>query len=409
MIETFIRSSRHSLKFTNALKRQQLSKLVANYQAMVSKYVNILWNLQESKKSFFGAEDYNKIRTVRTYDARLRQCASKQACSMVKAVLTRHKKRLYKLCQLQQTGKSTGYLQRRIDKTKLSKPSCSKINVELDPRFVNIKVTDNHFDLFVQIDEVGNKEVTRIPVKHTKTSKKWLVQGKLLNSIRLSKDAITLYYEIEKVDSTGSKVIGVDQGQLTVASTSSQQTTKDSHGWDLDKIQDRLARRKKGSYGFRRSQSHRKNHINWSINQLNFSNVKVIRFEKLRNVRKGKNVSRKLSHWTYTLIKDKFVRLSEEKGFFFLENENRFMSQRCSQCGFTHKANRLGKTFKCQHCNHWTDSDLNAAANHELELCELPDWVWRQRINRTTGFYWLSDGCTIVGHECIVRDVSKPF
>ena len=98
-----------------------------------------------------------------------------------------------------------------------------------------------------------------------------------------------------------------------------------------------------------------------------------------------------MSHWSYTLIKDKFIRLSEEKGFQFIENENKFMSQRCSQCGWTHKSNRLGKTFKCQHCEFTTDSDFNAASNHAIELFELPISVWHNHINRTNGFYWHND------------------
>jgi len=119
----------------------------------------------------------------------------------------------------------------------------------------------------------------------------------------------------------------------------------------ISKIQDILSRKKKGSCGFRRAQEHRKNYINWSLNQLDFNNVKEIRLEKIVNIRKGKRNSRKLSHWTYTLIKRKLIGLSEDKGFIFVEQDNKFRSQRCSSCGFVHKSNRLAKTFKCKSTN----------------------------------------------------------
>ena len=80
------------------------------------------------------------------------------------------------------------------------------------------------------------------------------------------------------------------------------------------------------------------------------------------------------------------------------------MSQRCSQCGYTHKSNRKGKTFKCLHCDFIGDSDLNAASNHAIELFELPILVWQQHINRTTGFYWFVDKY-VVDDERIVRHV----
>jgi len=231
-------------------------------------------------------------------------------------------------------------------------------------------------------------------------------KGKIKNSIRINENKLVLFYEIESKDKTQGKTLGADQGQITCLSLSDGQVTKkNKHNYDLNHIQDILSRRKKGSKGFRRSQNHRNNYINWSINQLDFSKVKVIKLEKILNLRKGKSSSRKLSHWTYTDIKNKLILLSEIEGFDVVENENKFMSQRCSSCGFTHKSNRKGKTFKCINCDFTSDSDLNAASNHEVELIELPILVWQQHINRTTGFHWFNDEY-IVGDECIVRHVN---
>lgn len=404
-----IRSSSHTLKFSNKHKIDKLNVFIKKYRTMVGKYVNIIWNeFIKNPPSLLDNDICKKINTNIDTDSRIRQCAAKQACSMVKSVLSKHNKRLYTLKKLQNEGKNFSYLQRKIDTTKFKKPNFNKVNVELDSRFVNIK-QGKYFDYFIQIQQIGNKEIIRIPIKNTFVSNKWMSQGKLKNSIRLNENKVTLYFEIENKPKVGGKKLGADQGQLTCLTLSDGQITKpNKDGYDLDKIQTILSRRKKGSKGFRRAQSHRENYINWSLNQLNFDGVKEIGLEKLVNIRKDKKSNRKLSHWTYTLIRDKLISLSENKGFVVTEQDNKFRSQRCSQCGWTHKSNRKGKTFKCKNinCNFFTDSDLNAASNHEVDLIDLDQSIWHNHFNRTTGFYWLCDR-VIIGQEYIVPDVTK--
>ena len=89
---------------------------------------------------------------------------------------------------------------------------------------------------------------------------------------------------------------------------------------------------------------------------------------------------------------NKLHSLSEIKGFDLVENENRFMSQRCSCCGWVQRSSRKGKTFKCANigCNFVTDSDLNAASNHSIGLRHLTDDEWQQRTN-STGFHCLEN------------------
>jgi|GEM_PF-6699616 len=53
-----------------------------------------------------------------------------------------------------------------------------------------------------------------------------------------------------------------------------------------------------------------------------------------------------------------------------------------------------------------TDSDLNAACNHEVDLCEVSNWVCKQQVNRSTGFFWLKDA-VVVCQEHIVPDVAS--
>lgn len=402
-----IRSSSHSLKFTNKHKKEEIINFIEQYKSIVSKYINIIWNqYTKNTPSMLESKICNQIKTNISNDSRIRQCAAKQACSMVKACFDKQNKRLYKLTQLQREGKNTKYLQRKIDLFSTKKPSCDNINVELDPRFIDTK-QGKHFDLFIKIKQIGNKRSINIPIKYTKVSNKWLNQGKLKNSIRLTKNKIILFFEIEKSQIIGNRKVGADQGLITTLSLSDNQVTKKcNHGHDLDSICRKLSNKKKGSKAFRRVVAHRKNYINWSLKQLNFKNINELVLEKIVNIRKGKSCNRKLSHWTYTLIKDKLIMLSETEGFKFIEQDNKFRSQRCSQCGWTHKSNRLGKTFKCQHCDFYSDSDLNAASNHEVLLVDLPQRVWHEHINRTIGFYWLKDR-VVYDQECIVPGVKE--
>lgn len=393
-----IRSTKHTTKFTNEDKLKEYCNFIYEYRNMVRKYINIFWHLYADNlpcylPCYLDAKLVQLIDTIRDHDSRIRQCAATQACSMVKSVISKHNKRIFKLKELQKLNFDTKYLQNKIDTFIPKKPNFRKINVELTGRLVNFQES-NHFDLFVEIEQIGDKRSFRIPLNHTKVSRNWEKLGKQCGSIRLNENYITLYYEIPKVKSNGTRIIGADQGQTTCLTLSDNQVTKcNLHGYDLSKIQDVLSRRIKGSVGFRKAQAHRKDYINWSINQLNLNNIKEFRLEKILNLRKGKKTSRKLSHWCYTLIKEKLISVSENKGFVFVEQDNKFRSQRCSACGFTHKLNRLKKVFRCKNimCNFVTDSDLNAAFNHEVDLVEVPLLVWSKRINRTTGFYWLCD------------------
>lgn len=405
-----IRSNTTTLKYTNKIKLNTLGNFVDRYTEMVKKFINVIWNNDPlDRKIFIDNTICQKISTEVNYDSRVRQCAAKQASSIVRGTTRKRRKQLYKLAELQREGKNTKYLQRKIDTRPLKKPEIKNLNVELDSRFVDFQEGENEFDLFVRIKQIGNKEEIKIPVKYNKIINKWRKKGKLKKSVRLNKSGLTLYFEIPDNPKQGIKKIGADQGLTSCLTLSDGQVTKkNKHGHDLTTISNILSRKKKGSKGFRRAQNHRKNYINWSLNQLSFDDIKEVALERLVNVRKGKKVSRYLSHWTYTLIKDKLVRLSEDKGFVLTEQDNKYRSQRCGECGWTHKSNRKGKMFKCANCGFTTDSDLNAASNHEIELVELPPQVWQQKLNRNPGFFWLEDK-VIVGDECIVRHVKKPI
>lgn len=417
-----IRSSKHSLKYANQGKRETLAVVIREYRRLLGRIINDLWfgklhqfnlDIKNNKLSCPKMLPSNYLNQFDTwFSARMAQCVGKQACSMVRSAVQKRKQQLFILTKLQRKGAKAGCLQSKIDCKPLVIPNANNAKMELDPRFVDFTYSSKEFDIIVGIKTIGtlnNEKVTlKIPIKYTKVSNKWMARGQLKESIRISEHDLWLIYEIaDSSKKTTGKIVGADQGQLTILTLSDSQTTsKDIHGWDLNKIQDRLSRRRKGSKAFKRSQEHRKNHIHWALNQLDYSDIKELRLEKIRGIRFKRRYSRKMSHWAYTAIKSKLASLSETEGFRFTEIANEFRSQRCSNCGWVRKANRKGKTFKCSICGKIADADLNAASNLTLDLYEIPLWVRLGKLN-LSGFFWKSDGLFALSHEPIVRDPQK--
>ena len=141
------------------------------------------------------------------------------------------------------------------------------------------------------------------------------------------------------------------------------------------------------------------------MNQLNFTNIKQVNFEGLINVNFGKNVSRGLKHWTFTLIRDKFYRLSEECGVRIQTDSSTYYSQRCSKCGLVLKSNRKGKDYTCKNCGYVEDADLNAALNHQQCLPDVSG-LRSLKLNRK-GFFWNPCGCTTLEGVEIAVPLSK--
>lgn len=279
----------------------------------------------------------------------------------------------------------------------------------MDSRFVDFNFDNqNKFLAFIRLSSIKKGLTIKIPVVKSPVFDKWNNLGKLKQSIRLSEKNVNLFFEIEEaIKKEAGEVVGCDQGITDIVTFSDKQITSKYQGkYSLSDVQKILSRKQKGSKGFKRSQEFRENIINWSINQLNFDNIKELRLEKLHQVRKGKRSSRFLSHWTYTLINNKLKRVSEEKGFLLKEVSNEFRSQRCSCCGWVRKANRKGKTFCCNKCGNTLDADLNATSNLLLDLYEIPFWVRLKKINRQ-GFYWDLEGLYSESHESIVHDTKK--
>lgn len=317
------------------------------------------------------------------------KCIATQACGILRSITEKPKAVLYVINMLKEENKDYLHLQKWLDNYKFSKPNTPS-TYQINSICSNVKKGKNFY--FVEL-MCTNFPKIRIPIKPTKVDNKWNNKGKRLNGVLLCNNRIDFCYEMEAEYKEEGIKLGADQGQLTCLSLSDEQVTKiNKDGYDLNIILNILKRKKKGSKGFKRVQEHRKNYINWSINQLNLEGVKEIGLEKIKGIRKGEICSRKRSHWTYTLIKEKVVRFAQENKVCVNEQKSFYRSQRCSCCGLVRKSNRQGKVYVCSGCGYVGDADINAAKNHAIDLPDVSGlWYSKQKLN-INGFYWLENG-----------------
>ena len=285
-----IKSSTSSLKYSNTGKLNQLHSFIDEYRTVVSRFIDLLWD-QDKVAALLPKETTDLVQTWLT--ARMIQCAGKQASGIVRGTKVKQERRIYIQNKLTKEGqfRKAKKLQRIINQTNVSKPNILHVCPELDSRFVDIDL-DNEtiFDGWIHLSCIGDKTLLDIPFKKSSHFNKMLNKGSIKTGIRLSKKQITFMFDLPEVELKSSgETLGIDVGQTTVISCSDSQVSRvNFHGYDLASITRLLSRKKKGSKKFLACQAHRKNYINWSINQINFNGVKELKLENIRDMRKYK-------------------------------------------------------------------------------------------------------------------------
>ena len=372
-----------------------------------------------------------------------------------------HRKNIRKYCEDKRKvvknlirGTSNKAAKLNIEKIEFNSINCQLLRAEVDDSSAQFDLSENsNFDLLFCLNSMyatsyrkeqgkGIKNNLSIPLSshhHFNELKSGIVanvQCKLVEigkSILVSKEGIEVRFKFKPLAKKAefkNKIVGIDQGQrklFTAVAVSSASTTIDVNSHDNDRylaetdlkeqliygyvhsyneVCDKIARRQKGSKGFKRAQAHRKNLINQAVNLLaeifGFEDdVVEVRLEKLRRLGESKKKSRKLQVFNYADLRHKLERKCIETNVKLAETSNAYRSQRCSLCGFVHKKNRLngGEEFKCIKCGYTADADINSAKNQVANL--PPIYVNSNRQNRTslsyqslartTGFYWLCE------------------
>lgn len=413
--ETIIRSSKQFLApYANTNKINDLEIVLTEYRRLVNHYVDYFWNnkvsfttksgkqiefdIQDNKYDIPSEIHYKYIPddSGTWLSARLKGNATSDASKLVRSVTAKKAKQLYMYNKLKSEGTPKKKLNHLIKKLKLipTQPSADKLKMVIDSKFFDLQETENgKFYGFIRIASIGNKMFIKIPVVSSKTFKKY--KHHKLTATGISDNRVDLCWRIPKpAIKTSGNEIGVDQGMKDVVTCSNGFVPNKTciHRHSLESIMRNMSNKKKGSKAFKRTQDHRTNFINWSINQLNLNNIKEVKFEEVVNIGFKQGRSRLMSHWTNTIIRDKLKSYCEEEGVRFTLVPSVYRSQRCNSCGIVRKSNRKGKEYKCKHCGYTADADLNASMNLLVDLPEIPYSLRKLQMNRGNGFYWKSDG-----------------
>ena len=377
-----IRSSKHTLKFTNSAKLEIYHEFLAEYRRVGDLILADVWN-----NGYQTFSIQNKIYELPKYlDYNDFNIETKLSARALSSLVT------------QVSGVIRSTCKRLALNKKVSLPTFN-VNPELSSKCSDIQ-SGTSFDYFIRLKSTGYPHI-KLPIRGTKISDKWKL-GTLLNSVSLADKYISLRFELPNNLRSEGEIIGADTGIKTIVTFSDNRTHNivDNHLHTFDSIVKELSRKRKNSKSFKRKQIHRKNHINWYINNINFSNIKEIRLEKLFNIGFKQRKSRYLSHFCNTLIRDKIKRKAEEQEVLVIEQDCAYRSQRCSNCGNVRRANRKGKTYTCKNCTMVMDADLNASRNHIVDLPEITYAFRIQRNNLGKGFFWNPTGITtFVGEE----------
>lgn len=409
-----VRTSKHEVKFANAGKQSDLCAFIDEYRRVADLILSDIWtngykwghngvnhefNIQHNKLQFPSFIDYNNYSIATTLSARALSSLVTQLCGIIKAEVEKQRKRVYMLDKLKEEGttkKQRALLVRKLKQNIPVKPNVAHINPELSSKCTEWIASEGHFGGFLRLRSIfRDKTEILIPIKYHKQSNKLMSKGIRMNSFLIGKHNVNVRWSIPKPNNKSSGVsVGADQGMKDILTLSDKQTTPkaDKHGHTLHSVLETLSKRKRGSNAFKRSQTHRENFINWSINQLNIDNIQEIKLEDIWNIGYKSGKSRIMSHWTNTLIRDKVEKVCEENGVRLTRMSPTYRSQRCSCCGVVRKANRKGKIYSCKLCGYEADADYNASLNLAIDLPEIPYVLRKKNMNRGNGFIWNEAG-----------------
>ena len=341
----FRRSVKCSTKFATKHKKQELTKILAEYGRVCNFFIQFFWKAEVPHKFQLLK---NTIDMPNTWlSARLRKVAAREAIDMIQAVKQRWKNKPSKIKMPIHRGK---------------RMCVSSTIADLQPS------EETTFDAWLHLSSIGNKTIIDIPIQYHRQFNKWNSKGKRLNAYIITSDYIQFVFEMEtKPKKILGKVIGIDTGIKALASTSDGK----QFGKDIEKHLERINRCKYGSRNQKRRRNALRQYIDEVVKEIVEENPRLIVVEKLNNLnhktklkrRLSRNMRRSLGNWNYRYWLSRLQQATEENRISFRQVLPAYTSQRCSNCGHTERRNRKGEVFRCLECSHTQNADINAALN----------------------------------------------
>lgn len=266
-------------------------------------------------------------------------------------------------------------IQKSCKKTKKKTPKFKGFPI-LDAKFINIEHGKNSFDLWIKLSTLAKGKRIYLPSKKHKRLNYWLEKGNLTQGCELHVDKLILWIEIEKSEyKTVGKDIGVDIGMTKLLTTSEGKFL----GTKFKEINDKILRKKKNSKAYFRSLRERDNYVNQTVNLLDWENIKLLCYENLKNLVKGRKNRRsrkcfrvRQQHWTYSNILSRLRMKGQENRVRLVYVNPKNTSRTCPLCNNVDKANRNWEKFDCIACGYKQDADIVGSINILRKGC---DWL----------------------------------
>ena len=381
-----IRTSKHIASAANQNKLDLLDTLYSDYKELLQSYVKMILNEQLPQKSFLSSKDLPTVNSIT--HSQWKQVAYKQATETVKSLIkkTRDKtfkkyKYIYAKCiknEIHTNFTSKRFKDLNINFIKrIPTINIQNVSIPIDNRLFDIQ-EGKTFDEFIRLKTPyflnGKKRAVtiNIPLKHHRQSKQFRDSNwTRKNTIQLKKVKDNFYLNVfwEKEIETKKYVkiiVGIDVGFKKLISSSSGV----HYGQELNKVYDKISRKKQGSNKFKRALIERNELINFYDKEfISKEQPDEVVLESLKNVKhksSGKIYNKtmnKLQRWSYDRTFNKLEQLSESKGFTIKKVDPAYTSQTCSKCGSVHKESRKGELYECINCGMKLDADYNAALN----------------------------------------------
>lgn len=373
-----IRSSSHILKYQTQSKTLVLDKIFYDYKELVESYIWLIKTGKLPLKSKLTSKLLPDSANIK--HSQWKQIAYVNASEIVRSNLKKianttfkRYKKVYIKCIKQNkhlSFTSKRYKELNINLLKRIKINIKNVSINIDQRLVDCK-SSTYFDEFIKIKApyfiTKHKALTiNLPIKHHKHSLKFNSwnRKKTIKLVKRNHEYFLLFIYEKSSPSIKNigKSLGIDIGYKKLLSTSN----KEYYGVELNKLYNKLSKKKQGSRNFKQLLVERDKLINQACNNLPLNDIKQLVIEDLKNV-KYKSIfsakfNNKLQRWSYRKTISKLERLCEENGILLTKVNPAYTSQTCSHCGVIKKENRNGENYSCS-CGLIIDADYNAAMN----------------------------------------------
>jgi len=347
-----IRSTKCSLKFATAKKKNDLLTILSEYSKVVNIFIDYFWLNPE--KATKGELLKPVVDIPETWlSARLRKVSAREAIDMINASKQRWKEKAVK----------------PLHKGNRMYVSCTIANL-VSTKNNDYKTEDSRlFDAWLHIASVGNKMIMDLPIKYHKHFNKYNNIGKRLNSYIITKNYVQFSFEIiTEAKKEGKHCIGIDTGINALASLNNG----NQYGRDIKGCIERVKRCKQKSKGYYVAKRALKQRIDETAKEIIKSEdpdlIVVEQLKKMGHKSKAKrllakSIRRSIGTWNWKYWLKRLEAQCEINRVSFRSVAPYYTSTTCPVCGHSDRGNRLGEMFLCLSCGHGDNADINAGKN----------------------------------------------